>query len=248
MAETSKTRIYWIDNLRALAIINMVIYHAMWDLVYIYGVKADWYRSEAAFIWQQFICWTFILLSGFCSNMSRKLWKHGLTVSFWGIVIMAVTQIFMPENGIWFGVLTLIGCANLLLAGIRRYMDKVPAWLGFVGSFLMFVITYSVNNGYVSILGIKILQLPGVLYQNLFTAFLGFPTATFYSTDYFPMIPWLFLFFTGVFAYRLYQAYKPRYLTCININIPAFTAISKYSLAVYVLHQPIIYGILEIIF
>ncbi len=248
MQHGAKERLYWIDNLRAIAIINMVLFHAMWDLVYMYGIRADWYRGDAGFVWQQFICWTFILLSGFCSNMSRNLVRHGIIVSFWGVVIMAVTQILMPQNGIWFGVLTLLGCSSLFAAVFRKYILKIPAVTGFILSFMLFVMTYFVGDGYIKILGIKILQLPKILYQNLFTAFLGFPTATFFSTDYFPIVPWFFLFLTGVFGFRIYEKYQPKYLTLLNVNIPIFTKISKYSLTVYVLHQPIIYGLLEIIF
>ena len=57
---TQSKRIYWIDNARAAAMISMVVYHTMWDLVYLYGVNAPWFHSDAAFYWQQSICWTFI--------------------------------------------------------------------------------------------------------------------------------------------------------------------------------------------
>ena len=250
MEEEKKSRIYWIDNARAIAIISMILYHTMWDLVYLYGVKATWYRSEGAFIWQQSICWTFIFLAGFCSNMSGNPMKHGLIISFWGIAVMAITQAFMQQNGVWFGILTLIGTSSLLSAFFRKYMRKIPAWFGMAASFICFFLTYHVGDGYIKIFGKKILQLPEILYQNLFTAFLGFPTASFCSTDYFPMLPWIFLFFTGFFAYGAYSKNSHLYerFFKINIRIPVFSKISKCALIIYILHQPIIYGILEIIF
>ena len=61
-----------LDGIRGLAILNMVAYHAIWDLVYSYGVKWDWYQSEGAYVWQQGICWTFILVSGFCYPFGRR--------------------------------------------------------------------------------------------------------------------------------------------------------------------------------
>ena len=32
---------------------------------------------------------------------------------------------------------------------------------------------------------------------------LGFPYDSFYSTDYFPLIPWIFLFFSGYYTWKL---------------------------------------------
>ena len=79
-----KIRYFWIDNIRAIAMISMMIFHAVWDLVYLYGMDWEWYRSDMAFVWQQSICWTFILLSGFCWSFSKNPLKQGLIVSAGG--------------------------------------------------------------------------------------------------------------------------------------------------------------------
>ena len=52
-----------LDNLRGLTLLSMIAYHACWDMVYLFGADWGWYRSAAAYVWQQSICWTFILLS-----------------------------------------------------------------------------------------------------------------------------------------------------------------------------------------
>lgn len=54
-----------IDGIRGLAIVNMILYHAIWDLVYLYGFDWQWYLGPVGTLWQQAICWTFILVSGF---------------------------------------------------------------------------------------------------------------------------------------------------------------------------------------
>lgn len=228
--------------------ISMVIYHAMWDLVYLYGVKAPWYHTKAAFYWQQSICWTFILLAGFCSVMSRNLLKQGLIVSFWGIVVMAVTQIFMQSGGIWFGVLSLIGSCTLLMAFLRLQLVKIAPALGLLVSFILFALTYHAGWGYIGAFGVSVLELPDGLYHNLFTAYLGFPPAGFSSSDYFPLIPWVFLYLCGVFLHGLWGKYRPAFLERCNIRIPGLTWLGKHALIVYVLHQPIIYAVLEVTF
>ena len=38
-----KPRYALLDELRGLALISMMGYHAMWDLVYMFGLDAPWY-------------------------------------------------------------------------------------------------------------------------------------------------------------------------------------------------------------
>ena len=46
------------DTLRGLTLVSMIVYHACWDLVYLYRLDWDWYRSFWAYAWQQSICCT----------------------------------------------------------------------------------------------------------------------------------------------------------------------------------------------
>ena len=63
-------RLELLDAIRGITIISMIIFHTLWDLVYIYNVDIDWYKGSYGYLWQQGICWTFILLSGFCFSVS----------------------------------------------------------------------------------------------------------------------------------------------------------------------------------
>lgn len=243
-----KERIYWIDNIRAIAMISMVIYHAVWDLVYLYGVDWQWYRSDAAFLWQQSICWTFILLSGFCWSFSKNPMKQGLIVSGAGILVTIVTLIASYESRIIFGVLTLIGASALLLIPLRKWFEKISPWLGCLIMFLLFAGTYGINDGYLGLFKAEMLQIPEVFYQNSFTTFLGFTESGFFSADYFSLFPWVFLFFTGYFLYRLWKQKKNPGAVCLNRKIPIITYLGKRSLLVYMLHQPLIYGVCYLIF
>lgn len=67
-----------LDTLRGLTLVSMIVYHACWDLVYLYRLDWGWYRSFWAGIWQQSICCTFILLSGYCWQMGRHPLRRGL--------------------------------------------------------------------------------------------------------------------------------------------------------------------------
>lgn len=243
-----KQRHFWIDNVRAIAMISMIIYHGVWDLVYLFGMDWDWYRSDLAFLWQQSICWTFILLSGFCWNFSRKPLKQGLIVSGAGLVITAVTLLFSYESRVIFGVLNLIGASALILILLRRYFEKIPARAGFVLMFLLFGVFYRVNYQSIGFFGWKAAELPEGLYRNLFTAFLGFPERYFFSSDYFSLIPWMFLYFAGFFLYKMWMNGGCKGPGFLDKKVNVLTWMGKHSLIIYMIHQPVILGILKILF
>ena len=243
-----KQRHFWIDNIRAIAMISMIAFHSVWDLVYLYGMDWDWYRSDMAFLWQQSICWTFILLSGFCWSFSRNPLKQGLIVSAGGFIVTAVTLLVSYDSRVIFGVLNLIGASALFLIPLRKYFDKIPAKTGFVLAFLLFAFTYRINYRNLGFFGIEFIELPLDLYKNLLTAFIGFPDPWFYSTDYFSVLPWSFLYFAGYFLYRIWRMGDIPGAKCLDQEMPLLTWLGKHSLIIYMLHQPVIYGILEIIF
>lgn len=43
-------RYFALDGIRGLALLNMIAYHAVWDLVYLFGFDLQWYQSEGAYI------------------------------------------------------------------------------------------------------------------------------------------------------------------------------------------------------
>lgn len=235
-----KNRYHLLDALRGLALVNMIAFHGMWDLVYLRGVNAPWYESFGAFCWQQGICWTFILLSGYCWAMSRSHVKQGLTVFLAGAVVSAVTAFMGPDTIILFGVLTLLGSAALITILVDIVFKKLPPWLGLVLSAALFALTRWTVRGYWGIQGIFTLPLPGGLYHNMLTAYVGFPQPSFYSTDYFPLIPWLFLFWCGYFLYRLTEKHLPE-SELLRVKLPLLSLMGRHSLLIYLAHQPVLY-------
>ena len=230
-----------LDTIRGITLLSMIAYHASWDLVYLYGVNWLWYRSFGAYLWQQSICWTFILLSGFCFHLGRHRVRRGLMAFGGGALVSAVTFVMMPEEPILFGVLTFLGTATLLTVLLDALAKRIPARAGLAGSFTLFLLLRGVNSGYLGFEGARIAALPRGLYQDLLTAFLGFPSASFVSSDYFSLIPWLFLFWTGYFLYGLRREEGCR------LRLPVVTAMGRHSLLIYLLHQPLIYGVLTVL-
>ena len=126
-------RYHLLDTLRGISFVNMVAYHAVWDLVYLYGFRWGWYKSNIGFVWQQYICWSFILLSGFCQPLGHKGLRRALQVFCSGALVTAVTVIFLPDERILFGVLTFLGSAMLLLILFQSCFKKCRKRLSSAG-------------------------------------------------------------------------------------------------------------------
>ena len=243
MVVKEKTRLHLLDALRGFLLLHMIAFHGMWNLVYLFGVRANWYSGTPKYLWQQFICWSFILLSGFCWSMSRSHLKRGLMVFGGGAVVSLVTCVLMPENRILFGILTCIGSCVLLLQPLEKWLKKIPAQSGAIGSFLLFALLRNCNKGNLGFEKLVICDLPDWLYRNNLTAYLGFPHPQFYSTDYFPLIPWFFLFVTGFYLFRITTEKGWNEKLFARGQFPLLNFLGRNSLLVYLLHQPVLYGL-----
>ena len=262
-------RLALLDSLRGLTLISMILFHACWDAVYLLGVNWPWYGSRAAYIWQQSICWTFIMLSGFCIPFSSKLLRRGLEVFGAGALVMAVTCLLLPEDRVVFGVLTLIGSCMLLMIPLRKILggdsraeataDRTAvrkasgvsrAAILFIVFAILFILFKDVNYREIgtgmlhriipAILKLTI-RIPEALYANLATAYLGFPPADFYSTDYFSLLPWSFLYLCGYELHWILKAAGVLDAPILRKEIRPLAFMGRNSLVIYLLHQPVLY-------
>lgn len=159
-----------LDELRGLDLVSMMLYHACWDMMFLFGIWMDWYAGMPGRLWQQTICWVFILLSGFCAPFGRHMLRRGVTVFAAGALVTAVTLVFMPGERVIFGVLTFLGTAMLLTGVLEPLLKKVMPAVGLAVSAVLFAVCYPVGLGWVGLGGWK-LMLPQSLYANYFTAF-----------------------------------------------------------------------------
>lgn len=140
-------------------------------------------------------------------------------------------------------MLTFLGTAALLTVPLRPLLARIPPRLGLVLSFSLFLLVRDVNHGYLGFAWVPLLRLPRGWYTNLATAGLGFPAPAFASSDYFALLPWLFLFWTGFYLYRL----RPEIPALPDIRLPGLSVISRHSLLLYLLHQPVLYAALVLL-
>lgn len=240
------TRYHRLDHLRAITLISMILYHAAWDLVYLFDVPIHWYKQTPAYVWQQSICWTFIFLSGFCWNMGRRPWKRGLLIFLGGLAVTLITAIFMPDSIVLFGILTFLGSAVCLTSLLHPLLRHITPLAGMIAAALCFILTRNVNQGFLGFESWNLCSLPKQWYENLFSTFFGFPQPGFFSTDYFSLIPWIFLFLAGYYFYGIMERnHWNRYIE--GRPLPFLSFIGRHSLILYLVHQPVLFGLLSLI-
>lgn len=241
-----KERYHLLDGIRGMALLSIIAYHGMYDLVELYGVSVDWFWKTPGYLWQQGSCYIFILLSGFCWRLGSAPLKRGSIVFLWGLVVSVVTTLVVPSQQVLFGILTFLGTAMLLMAVLSGFCDKIPAIIGFIVSFLLFFVTRNINEHLWGFESIVLGKVPEFLYQGMGMTFLGFPAAGFRSSDYFSLFPWLFLYLCGYFLYGM-TMHVPAIQKLLRCHIKVLSTLGMYSLPVYLIHQPLLMGVFEII-
>ncbi len=245
-----KKRYDLIDTLRGLAIISMIGFHACWIMNY-FGILIT---SETLYgtiftVWEKSICIPFITIAGFSFSLGHNHLRSGLIVFGWGLIITAVTCIFLYDIRIVFGVLTLIGSSILLTIPVDNILrnhnfltQKVSVFL-FAISLLLFLLTYKINIGYLGFYPAFCVEIPRSIYNGYIATYFGFMDPGFYSTDYFSLFPWWFLYLSGYFLHKITIS-SEKAKSLLENGIPGIRIIGRYSLPIYLIHPIIIFILL----
>lgn len=243
MSGAASSRLGVLDGLRGACLLSMIAYHALYDLVYILGVPIDWYPQLPGYLWQQSICWTFILLSGACRHFSSHPLRHGLILVGGGALVTLATLLVMSSELIQYGVLTLLGLSALLLIPLKPLLDRLPAVVGLCGALLLFGLFRGLPQGYLGFESLRLVELSRALYQWDALAVLGLPGPGFRSSDYFPLLPWFFLYLAGYFLWALVGK-SPRVRAALTPAVPVLGFLGRHSLVIYLAHQIVLWAAL----
>ena len=216
-------RVDILDAWRTLALVLMMVYHFLYDLA-IFGV-ITWQQlfSPGLNLLQKFICCSFIFLAGISACFSRSNLRHGLVVLAAHVAVVIGAEV--GGETIRFGILAFMGTAMILYHFAAPLLRRLPGWLLATLSLALFFWSDSWTC-----------QVPvKFLYP------LGFTYPGFTSSDYFPLLPWLFLFLLGTAAGGWVLQQRERLGA---LRLPgALTWPGRHSLLLYLLHQPVLYGI-----
>lgn len=243
---SSKPRYELLDAIRGLAIIHMVLYHFSYDVCVLYGVWPALLSDMRAHVWQQYICFSFILVSGAVWHLGRHHVRQGLLLNGFGLLLTLITALFVPSAVIYFGVLSFLGCAMLLMIPLARPLSRIPAPLGFAVSLILFVLLRHLSEGFLGI-GAWTVSVPAAWYRGWVSTIFGMPFFGFFSSDYFPILPWFFLFTAGHFA-CLWAEQHAKVQKALTYRIPLLSRLGKYSIYVYLAHQPVCMALCMLIF
>lgn len=245
MGSNKKVRFGELDALRGLAVILMVVFHAAYDAQFL-GLWEGNVWEGGWLVLARITQFLFIGMAGVTMSLAYrrsearggasilKSLRHSAMLLGWGMVITLITWVLFKEQAVKFGVLHFYAVAGILALPLVR----LGVWNGLIGvgvlALSFFVKDLTVGSPWLFPFG---LTNPG-----------------FQSLDYFPLLPWFGLFLLGLAVSPiLYEPERRRFGACLISrgqgaslrSALSLKKIGRYSLAIYLLHQPILFGILN---
>lgn len=239
-AALTAPRFWEIDALRGIAIGMMVLYHLVYDLDYIAGFDLN---ATTGF-WRLFASGTaflFLFLVGVSlavshdrsrqtaaseSHLFLKYVSRGVRILGYGMLITLVIWLAVPNGQIYFGILHAIGLSVILAypflgRPMLALLVAIPVLLA-----APFVATLRMDEPWLLWLGVRAPVGP--------------------MLDYRPMIPWFGVVLLGIVAGSyLYRDGERHFPWPVQTPFPLgrhLATLGRHSLAIYLLHQPLLLG------
>lgn len=235
-ADDRGRRIAAIDAIRGAAIVAMVVYHAAFDLSARNLIPFNVLRETGWIVFARSIASTFLLLVGVGLVLAtRRGLRTGPFLRRLGLVagaaclVSLVTWWAEPDAFVFFGILHEIAVASVLGLVFLRLPSAVVA--AAAAAFI------ALPNLYTS----PIFDWPPLWW-------VGLSATTPVTVDYVPIFPWFGVVLFGVVIGRLFVAdfrdspfsrWRPA-----NPLGKAAAWAGRWSLLIYLVHQPILYGVL----
>jgi len=233
----SNPRYHLLDFFRGALILGMVAFHANYLLVH--SFSTNMFNAEMVWFWLQTIGVIFFFA---LSGISFALFAHARPEAFTllyrkkafilalvAFLITLITWYISPTDFIWFGIIHFFAFSFFLLPFFHRFgywniaIGVLVLLLGFYFATLHFPVAY------------------------LF--FIGLHPASFWSADYYPLFPYFgYVLFGLCMGKYLLESEKIGLFLGEGVAKNPLTWLGRYSLWVYVLHVPVLYGIFVLCF
>ena len=213
-----KKRYLLLDALRGLAVLLMLVFHLAVDLEDFFGFAVG-YRHGGWKVLNYIIVLLFLLISGYAAGagLNRHSLKNGVKLFAAAILVTAATYFFDSASYVRFGILHLLACAMLL----------TPFFLARSSAFLAFLAVIFLVLGYFATFF--------SVQTNLLLPF-GIMPETFYSIDYYPLLPWLAIFICGILLGRRVEL---PLLEEGSVIWEGLAFLGRQALFIYLIHQPL---------
>ena len=247
----STGRVHLLDEIRGFAIICMVVYHVGFLLKEFYAVRVPlMFDPWFYYVWAVF-AGSFIFISGVACRYSRDNVRRGAKCFFLGMAVSYVTALAVPEVTILFGILHFMGVCMMLFGLCEKVIDKVPIKFGLPLCFLLMFATWNVIAGLFGFGGVNSLftiVLPSALYESGLLFPLGFKGSGFSSGDYFPLMPWGFLYLGGAYAGAWLKAGNaPTWVYSCKLPVSVLRVAGRNTIWIYLAHQPVAMAVLYLL-
>lgn len=218
-------RVQIIDQGRTVALIGMVVFHFARDLE-MFGIWPSGTTSTGMWYYlARLIAGTFLFLAGVSLVLGhrnainwRAFWIRFAKILSAAALVSGVTYIGFPGVFIYFGILHSIALCSLVGLVFLR-LPALAAALAAVGV-------------------LAIHQYAFYPLSSPWWGFTGLSASVRPSLDYVPLVPWLAPFLAGLAAGKLWT---PR-ATAPGTLQSVLGWAGRHSLAVYLVHQPILFG------
>lgn len=228
------TRLGWLDSWRGLAVLAMIGYHFCFDLSYLGWLKQDPYHDPGWQLARTLILGVFLLTVGASHALAeaqgsgpRRHWWRLARIALAAGLVTAASSLLFPHSIIWFGTLHAIAVMGLLLL-----LMPCQRWPGTPILLLAALMLYLGNT----------LQHP--LFDQPALAWLGFMTHLPQTEDYVPLLPWFGVTLCAYVGMRQHLQRSPMHRPACQAGPRWLQACGRHSLAIYLLHQPVLLGIL----
>lgn len=224
-------RVALFDSLRGFTILSMIGFHAAYDAVYLFGFPLTWFSDPIIQnVWRASISWVFLFLAGWMTSLSRNNVRRGAIYAAAALVVTIATGVAGVDDTVTFGILFCMAASTLITAAIMPLLQRIPPAAGCAAAFIAFACTYGV---------------PLARYPLKGLAWLGLPSPVFSSGDYYPLLPFFFMYLAGACGARWFGARHPegypRWM--LQAEIPVISSVGRLSLPIYLLHQPLLLGL-----
>ena len=227
---SASLRVPGIDIARGVALIGMVVFHLTFDLEMVGFVPLGTVSQPGWMIFARLVAGSFVFLAGVSFILAHGAgvrWRSfrrgtGLVVLA-AVAVSAATWIAMPHMFVFFGILHIIATSRVL--GLAFLRVPVPVLVGL--GLLVWALPYGLNAD---------------LFNTRWLAWVGFSSAVPLSMDLEPIFPWFGPFLLGMAAAR----FLPRGRADRRLG-PVARALAwagQRSLWIYLIHQPVLMGIL----
>jgi uncharacterized membrane protein len=234
-AARGTSRLASLDALRGLALLAMVAYHFVFDLNHFGFIHQDFYQDPFWLTARTVILSSFLLLAGMSLALTRvrvdaghSFWRRLGRIAAAAALVSAASWLVFPQSWIYFGVLHFLALASLIAWPLVR-LGPWNAWLG--------AVCIALGNGP---------QWPA--FASPWINWLGFAPMKPLTEDYVPLIPWLGVVLLGVAAMQARDSALRDWLTDSATRSPRWLSwLGRHSLGFYLLHQPALFGLLELV-